>query len=86
MYERSNLPQLKPIILLVDSTTDLLHRINELLRLNRRWVDHLLDVLSLAVGICGRHVNKHFQLLEAFAQLHHLANSQEVHVHGKPAH
>ena len=64
----------------------LLHCIDEFLRLNWRWINHLFDERPLTVGVGSRHMHEHFQPLESLAQFYHPPNCQQVHVHSKPEH
>jgi len=63
----------------------LLHCVDEFLRLNWWRINHFFNERPLTVGISSRYMHKHLQLLESLAQFHHPSNSQQVHVHGKPA-
>ena len=58
--------------------------VDEFLRVDWRRVDHLLDVLAVAVRVRRRHVHEHLELREPLADAHHAPHAQQVHLDGQP--
>lgn len=61
-----------------------LKRLDELLGLNRRWVDDLIDVFAVAVCIGGGDVNEGLEVVHLLGQAEELLRGDHVQLQGVP--
>lgn len=61
---------------------DLLKCVYKLPVIDRWWIDHLFDELSVTVGVCCGHVDEHLQMLHSVSQANHLLRGQHIQLHG----
>lgn len=61
---------------------DLLKCVYELPVIDRWWIDHLFNELSVTVGVGCGHVDKHLQMLHSVSQINHLLCGQHIQLHG----
>ncbi len=61
---------------------DLLKCVNEFPVIDRWWIDHLFNELSVTVGVGCGHVDKHLQMLYSVSQVNHLLRGQHIQLHG----
>ncbi len=61
---------------------DLLECVYEFPVIDRWWIDHLFNELSVTVGVCCGHVDKHLQMLYSVSQVNHLLCGQHIQLHG----
>lgn len=61
---------------------DLLKCVYKLPVIDRWWIDHLFDELSVTVGVGCGDVDEHLQMLHSVSQANHLLCGQHIQLHG----